>query len=418
MKLIERESEFSTLDNLFARCSAGNSNTVVISGTTGSGKTAIVRTFGERVAHSRAIVLTTMATLTDHAIPLGTLGQLFHSPHLSSDQFQRVKRLLADSISPHPQEAVQESALQILPSTLNELTNIILELAERAPTVIVVDDMHNADLASLQALLYLIRRMKASRLLLVLVECLHISLRYPIVMAKIHCWPNRHKISLPLLSQGGVEQMTAHEIGEREAYSLAAKFYTLSGGNPLLVRGLIDDNRSDSFAGHAVPGKSYAEAVMRCVYRYGPHRIETFQALALLGEDVSGELISKLCDLDAEALQQAFRTLDAAGFLTSGKGLRLELRDVIRNSMTPQERSAMSQRAAYGLRACNAPARVIASYLLSANRETEPWMVATLRTAADDALACDDTDFATACLQMAYEACADSRHERRPGSRK
>jgi DNA-binding CsgD family transcriptional regulator len=105
------------------------------------------------------------------------------------------------------------------------------------------------------------------------------------------------------------------------------------------------------------------------------------------------------------------RALEAAGLLGAGRMLRNEPRDVIRNSMTFEERTAISKRAAHLLRACNAPAQVVARQLISANCDPAPWMAVTFRTAAEGALAADDASFATALLRMAYRACTDPREQ-------
>jgi predicted ATPase len=83
-------------------------------------------------------------------------------------------------------------------------TRLVLELSERQPVVICVDDMHNADPESVSHLLRLVRRLHSARVLAVFTERTRPVTEHSVLRTELLRQPHVRSLRLGLLSQRGV----------------------------------------------------------------------------------------------------------------------------------------------------------------------------------------------------------------------
>jgi DNA-binding CsgD family transcriptional regulator len=220
--LVEREAQLEALEAaLAATASAGS--VVLIAGEAGIGKTALVRAFAERVPRDTRVVWSRCDDLVVPR-PLGAV------------------RDLADQAAPPLGEALQAGRRAEL------LAAIRAELARVPRTVWIVEDVHWADGASLDALTFLGRRIEELTALVVLTfrddelpadHALHrvLGALAPAAVRRVH---------VPTLSREAVAAL---------AGGPADELYAATGGNAFFVTEAIA-------AGGELPPPSVREAVL------------------------------------------------------------------------------------------------------------------------------------------------------------
>ena len=410
--LAGRDGEIEALDALFRDCAAGRGLVAVIRGPVGSGKTTLLRTFAERATATHPIFLDAVASRSERGLPLGIVDQLFRGTLLPDPIASRVAELLGSrsligqSAKPGP-EAVSPGQARVF----DGLLEVIVELAEDRPVVMTVDDMQYADVASLQCLSYLARRVGTSAILTVLTECTGTLPTDRLLHAEILRQGNCHCLPLAPLSLSAVARLLAEHAGADTARQLASACHAMTGGSPVLVNALCADSRMAS-AGTSdglVPGPAFRSAVATCLHRYEPETVELGQAVAVLGEDATSALLGELLALSPESVAQGIDALCASGLLESGHFRHEQARQAVLGQMTAGERAGMHGRAARALYRTGAPSAALARHLVAAHRVGTRWAVAALQEAAEQALADGEADRAVYYLRRAESECIEDR---------
>ncbi|HET9173134.1 MAG TPA: AAA family ATPase, partial [Actinospica sp.] len=381
MRLVERDGELGKLEALLG------GGVAVIDGPLASGKTAVLHQFAEQAAARGAVFVSAAAPRTgqqDHPLLLDVIQQIGHG----------VRGLLGETDpAAHP--------------VLTDLHRDLVRLAERQPVIIGIDDAHLADVGSLQCLLPLIRLLTPARVLFVFSGCLQSQQAHWLLRAEIARLPRCTGITLKPLSAGGIERLIALELGESAARALAADCHRASGGNPLLARALIEDNRSAGDAGLVI-GDAYGSAMLSCLYRSEPGVLELARTLAALGDSASTPLLSRLLDIDPESTALAVDALNVAGLLRSHRFPHERARTAVLGSIAPSALRAIHGRAAKLLHEEGAAPQAVARHLIAADTP-QPWAVPVLEQAAEQQLVDGQTNAAVSCLRLARRACTDER---------
>jgi DNA-binding CsgD family transcriptional regulator/tetratricopeptide (TPR) repeat protein len=207
MELLEREPLLDELGGLLA-ATAGGGRVVLLAGEAGMGKSALVRGFAERQAgQARFLLGACDPLLTPRALgPLHDLGRQLGG---------RLAALLG----------VAAAREQLFDALLDELDQ------RGRPQVVVVEDAHWVDEATLDLLVFLGRRMDRTRaLLLVTYRDDELVPGHPLLAVPGSLPPGTlHRLKLAPLSEEAVA-----ELGRRAGRGTAG-LHALTGGNPLLV---------------------------------------------------------------------------------------------------------------------------------------------------------------------------------------
>ncbi|MEV5576830.1 AAA family ATPase [Spirillospora sp. NPDC052269] len=421
MKLVERRKEFSGLSAMLDSCAAGQSGVALVSGPIASGKTVLLRAFGDSVAESGALFLSATGSSAERGLPFGVMGQLLLGADLPPAERDLAMRLL-DS----------PEAAKVIP----KLCGILLDQARERPVVLSVDDVGHADVLSREALLSLARRLGPRRLLLVLGDGSSLLADDPLFRIELLRQQRCRHIRLAPLSPQGVAELLADALGAEVARLHALDFHRLSGGNPLLLRALIEDHTGAAFhAGeheevtqrsgpteresgpseHAerfvVPGAAFARAVTSCLYRGDPPLRRMAQAAAVLGRRGSPEALAEVLRVSLELAERGLGSLTEIG-LMDDSGFRHELgRLTVLKGLVPPRRARLEARVAKVLHDRGEPATVVARHLTAAEPIEAPWPLLTLLEAADRYLAAGEAEPAVHCLRSARELCPDERQD-------
>ncbi|MEO3874985.1 AAA family ATPase [Nonomuraea sp. B12E4] len=401
----ERTGELETLLRLFHSAQRGSSAVGWIEGAAGTGKTSLLQAVAERAFQAGAVFLNASASRVESVVPFSVIRQLLHSPHLTPDEREIADTVLAVDWLHAPQDRTTgefDIVSRVPAAVLSRLAGILLDISQRATLVIGVDDAHHADLASLQVLLFLTRQAGNNRVLVLMTECVRATRSHPLLHADLLHLSGARRIQLTPLSPHGVATTLAARLGGAAAVRLAGDFHAASGGNPLLLKALIDDltlGASDT----VVYGESYRQAVLTCLYH--AESTPLAQALAVLDEDASPALVEEFVHRDAEWIGQAALALRAAGLTSDDRLRHPAVSAAILGGMRPALRAKLQTRAAEILHSNGAPSAVVARHLLAPRQTKAPWAIQVLREAAGQALGDADVHRAVGLLKQALRDC-------------
>lgn len=413
---VERDAELAVVQAYLADCSSGSGGAIVVSGPIGVGKTELLRATAEAAAERGFGHLAAIGSQAERALPMGVLGQLFDKADLPEDVAARARRLLeAGALTASLHDREDESVQQTVTPVMHGLASVLLKLAERQPLLIAVDDAHMADVASLQCLRYLIRRIGRAAVLVVLTDTTTVRPTLPLFWAELLSQPHCQLIRLNLLSPVGVAAVLRHAVADVADENTPSVLYQMSGGNPLLLRALIDDIRAATHSpvrrgqsGDTPPiaGRAYGYAVMMCLYRSDPGLLPVVRALAVLDEPVTPAHLAELLDSTTAAAAWAMKAAVAAGLIDDGRLRHSQSRAAVLDHMGPQERATLHARVAEILYHRGASPLRVARHQLAAQKRPAPWLRSVLLKAAEQALEQDDTAFALDCLRLAERSGA------------
>ncbi|MFE5857204.1 AAA family ATPase [Streptomyces sp. NPDC056500] len=415
--MVEREHDVRILDSTFQGCVEGRGGILVISGPTGRGKTTLLHTFAERCLEADALVMYATGSRVEQTLPLGVLDQLFQSVSQYAEYNERVVELLdvgtvADTLAARSTDKADEVA-----ELCRTLSAAVLREISNRPVVLIVDDVHYADESSLRALLFLARRMKFTRVLLVLAEQDHHPHReHSVFRAELFRQPHCRRLRLPPLSVHGVRQLLAEELGDEQAQTLAPALHAATGGNPLLVRALRED-WIRLRPGTMLPSDdqlscgAFGEAVVDCLHRGDPLALQVANTAAVLGEGSSPELISAMLETDVEGVRHCIGTLNSVGLLSGWRFSHHAAELAVLKQVEPDARRRIRIRMAARLHEDGAPRQAVAQSLITAGGPLPAWSVEVLRRTAEDELRLGRTDAARQCLELAHGACKDVREQ-------
>jgi DNA-binding CsgD family transcriptional regulator len=414
MKMVEREKEMDFLKRLLSEAGAGRGCAALITGPLAVGKSTLLDAFAEHALATGAFALTAVAAEAESGFPLGVIRQLLHRAPLGPDERQMVRGLLTRGATviaagDRPREAAGVTAV------VHDLCAVLLELAESQPVVIVVDDVHHADDASLLCLSYLIRRLRGSKIMSAFgcaSEPIHLRSEF---QTELRSSPHYHQVLLRPLTSDGIVELASARLGEQVTGRIGDDCHQVSGGNPLLTSGLLDDHKDMiRAAGDGPPGTDaelevgdgFFQAVLAFVRRGPDDLVRVVEGLAILG---APDHLHRLLGSDPRSAGRILLALDASGFTDGGQFRHPVARSAVLNGMDPGRRSDLHLAAARLLYGDGGSAAEVAEHLVAADPSEEPWTVAVLENAASLAISRDQLMFAIECLKLACVACADGR---------
>ncbi|MBQ1059122.1 AAA family ATPase [Micromonospora sp. C41] len=411
MELTERSSQLGLLERRLADLLRGGTSptdrpVTVLTGPVGSGKTALSQAFARRACDAGARVIGASASRAERSVPLEVVRQLVRAvPSCAADAPDiraRLARLLdAGALAWSDADPADAENARLTAA----IGRALLELTSRGPLVIVVDDIHHADVPSLRCLDYVARRLSGLSVLMVLTEAPRTRPWQADVHAEMLQPAKLHRIRLPLLTAEGTFQLLAQRLDIPLARSIAEESHRISGGNPLLVHALADDQAAaPRSAGAPAVGESFREAVLSCLYRCDRLVLNAARVLAVTGEPLHGSLLPHLVDARLHPALGAVDKSTSAGLIDE-QGLRHPaVTQAVIDGMTAEERVRLHLGAARLLHDDGAPPARIAPHLVDIGELAEPWMAQTLLDAGEQALLDGEVETALRYLRRAHRS--------------
>ncbi|WP_214416978.1 helix-turn-helix transcriptional regulator [Sphaerisporangium fuscum] len=412
MSLIDRHEALASLEGLLASAIMGKGRVALVSGPVATGKSRLLHSFAEQAAELGALPISATGSLAERDLPLGVLGQLIQDAPLVMEERDRAMALLSEgartTISAGPDA---DTLRQVDAQIVHALCTVLLELSERYPLMIVVDDVHHADRASLLCLAYLARRVRFASIVAVFSHSTHARHAEASFLTELVRQPHCRRVQLSPLSQAGVMSVVAAQLGNEPAERFAGEWYSYSGGNPLLVSGLVEDYQTAMRAlgeppSELVPGEGYGQAVLSCLYRADPKVLRVACGLGVLGRPDS---LDRLLGVTPEHVSRELQSLAAAGVLAAGRFRHEAARAAVLAELDADQRTELHRRAALLAYEGGGQAGVIADHLLHAGPVEEPWAVDVLEEAARHALREGRVEPAVEYLRLARRVCPDEQ---------
>jgi DNA-binding CsgD family transcriptional regulator len=402
MVLAERDVQNAHLMRTFSDCLRGRPGIVWLEGPVGTGRSELLASFLARAAKAGAAVLHGAGMAPEQQMPLGVLRQMFRDAPLPPEAASMVARTLEDgAFAAYVSSIESDQGRSVSPQVLQRLDDVILGLTTQRPVVICIDDVQDADAASLQFLLHLVRWARAARLLVVVAERQGPEPAHMAFRVEMQRQPRCHCLRTAPLSPAGVEQVLRDRLPG--AAGDVGACVEATGGNPLLVHGWTEDRRH---AGD--PGEYYGSAMLSCLYRCQPAVQQVLQAMVVLGEFAEAGAVARFIEAEPDYVVRIFRGLQAAGLLDGERFRHPAAAAAVCRAISRESLPGLHARAARLLYGDGADAVSVASHLdASGTCVDAPWAAAVLQQAAEVASHDGELERAVAYLKLAYRTTDD-----------
>jgi DNA-binding CsgD family transcriptional regulator len=399
--LVGRKRELAVADRILDGLSTGRSRFLEVHGEPGIGKTRLLSAVALGAAARRYLVLGGRAAEFERHIPFGLIVDALDD-HLA-DMGPRVPRSLGDGpwteltrIFPALADAnaAEPGGLQEERYRAHRAIRLLLALlARQRALVLVLDDVHWADPASMELLAYLLRRPPVARVLLVFAFR---SGQVPEpLLASLHTAEMEgggDRLELGPLTSEAVDELLADTVNRWTRDRLQRE----SGGNPFYLEQLARtsarqgpyDTTPQVGQGTPVPQRVASAIASELATMPTPARLVT-QSAAVIGEASTIELIAATAGLpEAEALSGIDDALTSGLIRPVATPRQFEFRHPIVRRAAYESASAgwrvlAHGRAAAALEAAGAPLATYAHHVERSARGGDERAVAMLSAAAD-----------------------------------
>jgi class 3 adenylate cyclase/ATP/maltotriose-dependent transcriptional regulator MalT len=421
--LLEREAELAALRAMIEVSRSGNGRLVVIEGNAGIGKSRLVAEARQQASQAGMRVLSARGGELEQEFSYGIVRQLFEptlalaSPE-DRDELVSGAAALATPLFDRQQIADPNLAGDSSFATLHGLFWLAGNLSTRQPLVLAIDDVHWCDAASLRWLVYAARRLEGMPILVIVGTRPPAQSHEAALVAELVADPGAVVIRPQALTLHAVASMIRESLARDVDVEFADACHEATGGNPLLLRALLDALAGEGIAPKATnAARVYEigpEAVSRAVHlrlaRLPGEATALAQAVAVLGDDVRLTDAATLAGIDRDLAAHTAATLARNGLLRVERRLAYVhpvVRSAVYSDLSAPEREAKHGLAAELLAGAGASAEQVAAHLLLTRAGTLDLAMPVLHEAADQALSNGDPDAAAAYLRRATEECVD-----------
>jgi DNA-binding CsgD family transcriptional regulator len=429
VELLEREGEQAALAALVAAACRGTGQCAVVEGTAGIGKTRLLTAARAQADQVGMRVLAARGSELEREFAYGVVRQLFEPVLAGASNAERAELLAGAagqvaSLFGQPDPSGRSSADGDTSfAMVHGLYWLTVNLCGQRPTLLCVDDLHWSDAPSLRLLAYLLPRLEGLRLLMLVGLRPAEPATEQDLLAQITTDPLVRLVRPAPLSQDGSAQLIRAVLSGEVEEGFCTACHVATGGNPLWLRELVGVAVAEGFESTAAGAARLAELGPRAVGRRVALRLARLgsaaeavcAAVAILGDGAVlaqvaalarlelAETAEAACQLvDAEILyRQRQSSLNGASRLFGGVlgFVHPLVRVAVYEQLSETERLAGHARAARLLADAGAAAEEVAAHLLLVPPTGNPSVVATLRGAADEALARGSPESAVAYLE-------------------
>ncbi|GAA2586678.1 AAA family ATPase [Actinomadura fulvescens] len=253
MSFVGRGPELSFLGAQLEPARLGEPRLVSVEGPPGIGKTALVQHFLRTAEEVR--VLRAVGDENETSLDYGVLAQL------AGQLPAAVSGSLAALTAPYRDDAEGTSPI----SAGWALLEMLGDVQGDRPIVVVVDDAHWADAASVQALTFAFRRSPAGRVLAIVITRGATGPPPPAALRRLMTNDSALRLRLGGLGPADVRALSGHLGGTALSPHAASRLHAHTGGHPLHVRSLLEENPAEVLGDLSVPlpaPRSYARRVL------------------------------------------------------------------------------------------------------------------------------------------------------------
>ncbi|HYG95826.1 MAG TPA: AAA family ATPase [Solirubrobacterales bacterium] len=402
--LLERGGELEAIATRLDRACAGEGSLLVVEGPAGIGKTALLGAAAEQATERGMTVLRARGGVLEQQLEYGVVRQLVEKPVLRASPERQAELLAGPAAAATAALGFGELPADPgpggdpSPQIQHALHWLIANMAEEGPLLIVVDDAHWGDAASLRAGGYLARRLAGTAVAILVASRDDEPNSQQGLLAELFAAAEPTYLRLRPLSEEAVAEVLRDAFaGQAPPPQLIEACRAASGGNPFLLTELA----AELAANHPAPEQTPVEAVEHAgpvavrrslllrLGNLGPDARRLAQAVAIMGGEAELRHAATVAEVEPAAAGEAAGVLAAAGILEPGMPLRMVhplVRAAIAEDTAPSERSAAHRRAFEALAADGAVDQALLPHALAAEPAGDPQLVALLRRLAERAL--------------------------------
>ena len=398
-ELLERGPEVELLAAALAAAAGGAGSIVALEGEAGIGKTTLLAHARRAACDAGMRVLAARGGELERDFAYGVVRQLFEAPLATAAATDRERWL--DGAAGLAKGVVSAQARGSGPAlnpsaVLHGLYWLSANISLGEPVLLVIDDAHWADDASIAFLAYLAHRVD----------------ELPILVAYASRVGEGASDALPAvaearlagavlrpaaLSEDASAKLVEQRLDEVVSPAFARACHTATCGNPFLLGellralaadGLRPDDTSTARVAQIAP-TTIARATLARMRRLGPSANALAFAVAVLGRSAGLRHAAALAELGTEAAAEAADALAAAAILRNGRPLEFIhpiIRTTIYGELSSAARGASHARAARVLADDGAGHVELVVHLLAAEPAGDAWVVTRLRAAAREVL--------------------------------
>lgn len=370
---VGRSGELRQLTAAFARACNGRGELVVLSGEAGAGKSALVELAAEQAGARGARTLWGCAFQAEDAPPYRPWTQLLRaaSAEAPAGWPQHDTRLLGalvpelapDGATREPGSAPVEGPGRF--ALFDAVRTALAELRSAGPLLLVLEDLHTADLPSLQLLQFLVHELRALPLL-VIATYEPLAAKRDVEVDRLLASIAKEGRQLPLagLTPSEVHHLVERTRGVATPRALAERVHRETAGNPALVlalsRGLDAVEAPETVERLPLPD-GLRTAVHRRLVGLDEEALALLPPAAVLGPEVDLARLRPLVNLPREDLLRALGTCGSSDILVEDRDrpgryrFRYEVvRQTVLADLPPAERAALHLRAAAAIESLHA----------------------------------------------------------------
>ncbi len=400
--LVDRDTELTQLRAAFDSAVAGDSRAVLVEGPPGIGKSRLLAELRALATASGTTVCSARGSEMEREFGFGVVRQLFEP--LLRDASRRA-RLLAGSAasaalvfdaaahSSAVADALEAPRGDVSFAALHGLYWLTSNLAEDAPLVLAIDDLHWCDTASLRFLAYLAHRLEGLPILVAATLRTGETRPDDALLAELTHDPSLLVVRPTLLTLDGVTELVRTRLGSPTDPSFVTACHQTTSGNPLLLRQLlraleadgIRPDRTHADTVTAIGSRAISSMVLMRLRKLSTAAVTTARAVAVLGDGAQLPVVAALAQLSEDDVNTAIAALVRIEVVRAEYPFGFVhplVRDAVYRDLTPGERELQHERAAHVLSESGASPEQVAAHLLQVPRRASQWVVDTLVEAA------------------------------------
>jgi DNA-binding SARP family transcriptional activator/tetratricopeptide (TPR) repeat protein len=305
-----RAKEMAELRAAARRVTQGTGGLACVCGEAGIGKSRLVQELATELGDSGWRVITGTTAPGGERRPFQPLVEAIAAGDDRLTALDSGRRRLLDELAGKVEPGRRAAAQQLY---FDALAAALVTIAGDRPLLVICEDVHACEEATLRALLFAARRAEESRILFVAsyrsdeVPPEHPLSRLVREASAAHDVP---VIALDRFAKGDVESAVAPSLAARhDASSLSDEFFRLSEGLPLVLAQVLE-NWAESGSGAApAAGGTLAEIVAARIDRLSDDARTFLEVAAVAGDTFDSEVVSAAAGFDAAA---GFRSIDEA----------------------------------------------------------------------------------------------------------
>jgi DNA-binding CsgD family transcriptional regulator len=419
--LLEREAELEQVHSHVAAAAAGAGRLVAIEGGAGIGKTRLLAEARAAGVDAGLTALGARGAELEHDFAFGIVRQLFE-PLLTAVPAHERAELLDGPAAPAGRlfgvlepSAAEDEGEGMSFAMLHGLYWLTANLALRRPVLLAVDDLHWADAPSLRWLAHLQRRLDGLPLLVLVATRPPSQSRDPQLLLSVVGDSAGAVLRPGALGPASVMELARRVFGADPEPAFVSACRNATGGNPLFLEALLETLRSqgvrpvaeDARRVTAVGPEPVSRVVGLRLSRVSTEAAGLARALAVLGGHAELRHAAALSRQTQDDAAAAAAELVRAEILQDRHPLEFThpvVRAALYDELPSSERLTWHRRAAAVLaEAPNVEPEQIAAHVVEAEPDGDPFVVETLRRAADRALQRGSSEVAVDFLRRALE---------------